>query len=339
MFSGLFDEKRVVVFNGMDEVMEEVVRSGVRRVVIQAPLGLRRTALSMVDVLERAGVTALVMAEPCFGACDLADHQASLLGAEVLIQLGHSPIPDMRPVIPTVFAELRSEYDPSSYMGKSVLNLAIEYLESPVGLTATLQYVDTLAKIRERLESKEIECIIGMGRRTTYAGQVLGCDISSATSIADRVNSFLHIGSGTFHALGVAVATRKPTILLNPETGKVERMNVEEFLRIRYGIVSKAMNARRMGILIGLKAGQMRFHQAEEVRLLLERRGIRTYLLPVDVVTPEILHSFGLDAYISTLCPRIALDDQATFDVPVLTLTEALLLLDLDAEYEFDQMI
>jgi 2-(3-amino-3-carboxypropyl)histidine synthase len=233
---------------------------------------------------------------------------------------------------------MRSDIDPSEAISQEVLGEVVAQLEPPVGLTTSLQYVDALAGVREMLEARGVRCIVGRGRRVHHDGQVLGCDVSAATSIADRVNSFLHVGSGRFHALGVAVATRRPTVLLDLETGRVECVNIEGFLRVRYGIISKAMSAERIGVLIGLKAGQRRLAHALRVRDELEERGIRAYLLPVDVVTPDVLRSFGLDAYISALCPRVALDDQAMFDVPVLTLTEARILMDLNAEYEFDQI-
>jgi 2-(3-amino-3-carboxypropyl)histidine synthase len=39
----------------------------------------------------------------------------------------------------------------------------------------------------------------------------------------------------------------------------------------------------------------------------------------MDLVTPEQLLAFKVDAYVNTACPRITIDDSERFHVPVLT--------------------
>jgi len=68
-------------------------------------------------------------------------------------------------------------------------------------------------------------------------------------------------------------------------------------------------------------------------------------LISSDFVSPDFLLAFRLDALVITSCPRIAFDDYERFEMPVLTATEARMLLKgadglMGGEYvvdEFDQ--
>jgi 2-(3-amino-3-carboxypropyl)histidine synthase len=39
----------------------------------------------------------------------------------------------------------------------------------------------------------------------------------------------------------------------------------------------------------------------------------------MDLITPDKLTNFGLDAYVNTACPRVTTDDGPQFDAPMLT--------------------
>ena len=56
--------------------------------------------------------------------------------------------------------------------------------------------------------------IVGNCGQLNYPGQVIGCNYGNVKSIADEVEAFLFVGGGMFHALGIALSTSKPTLLL-----------------------------------------------------------------------------------------------------------------------------
>jgi 2-(3-amino-3-carboxypropyl)histidine synthase len=60
----------------------------------------------------------------------------------------------------------------------------------------------------------------------------------------------------------------------------------------------------------------------------------------MDKFDPEKLRSLGFDAYVSTACPRIAIDDFAAYDKPLLTPQELEIVLGVRnwPDYVFDQM-
>jgi 2-(3-amino-3-carboxypropyl)histidine synthase len=64
-------------------------------------------------------------------------------------------------------------------------------------------------------------------------------------------------------------------------------------------------------------------------RLLKELRGTgrKGHIVLMDNVTPDALQDLGFEAYVSTACPRIALDDNERFGRPVATPMELMIAL------------
>jgi 2-(3-amino-3-carboxypropyl)histidine synthase len=167
--------------------------------------------------------------------------------------------------------------------------------------------------------------VVGDARRLSYPGQVVGCDFSNVKSIACDVDAFLFVGGGKFHALGVALATSKPTIIADPYSGNAYSVGEEtqKILKQRYASIQEAQNAKTFGVLISLKPGQKHLEEALKIKDAVEKLGKAAWLFAVREIQPEVLAEFPtVDAYINTACPRISLDDASKFKKPVLTVQE-----------------
>src|SRR3989338_6922905 len=103
----------------------------------------------------------------------------------------------------------------------------IKKLPSKVGLATSIQFVDHLPKIKEQLKGHGVEAYIEKGLQP-YPGQVLGCDVSAATQLSEKVDAYLCISSGEFHPLGIALKTDKPVYVYNPVTHKHNQISKEE---------------------------------------------------------------------------------------------------------------
>jgi len=136
----------------------------------------------------------------------------------------------------------------------------------------------------------------------------------------------LFIGSGTFHPVGLSMSTKKPVVAADPYTNNVKTQEIEDMknniLRQRYGAILTCRNARRFGILIGLKRGQQRLKLASEVQRMLDDAGKQSLLITQDEFSPVSLLGFDLDCYVSTACPRIAIDDYLQYKKPIITPVE-----------------
>jgi len=304
-------------------------------VLLQFPEGLKRRAVGVASDISRnvPGCNIIISGEPCFGACDVP-----VTSADLIVNFGHLPIPSVETQMPVLFIQARSSADPLPAVEK-----ALAHLPERIGLVTTAQHIHSLPAIIDFLEKNKKMVRVGKGDgRIFSAGQVLGCNVSAARSIAGEVDAFLFIGSGKFHALAVALATGKVVITADPateEVGGVEELRAK-VLRQRFGAIEMAKGAQRFGVLLSRKPGQRRETVALGIEKALTAHGKSAVVVEMDNVTEQKLDAFGLDCWVSTVCPRLAIDDYAMFSKPVITPVELEIALVKRAweQYVFDEI-
>jgi len=274
--------------------------------ILQIPDGLKRKALEIADEIGDV----LIDCETCYGACDLAIHEAKILGCKKIILYGHSKLVDTD--IPVEYRELREDYNPVPVLEKS----SDKIKGNKIGLVSTLQFLDSLKSAKEFLEKKGKTVKIGKGK--LYPGQLLGCDVSSAKSIENEIDSFLFIGSGKFHPLGLALKTEKPVFVLDVEKNDIYELDKQDFLKQKYAAIALARDASKFGILVSVKPGQLNLELAKKIKKDLESKGKKAYILIFNEIKPEKLEGLELDCYINTACPRIAIENRTEFKKPIL---------------------
>jgi 2-(3-amino-3-carboxypropyl)histidine synthase len=309
-----------------ERLKDEIRKRGVKRVFLHMPEGLKVEGPRIASVIEKMGAVAFVSADPCYGGCDLAVQEAESIGADLLIHYGHSELlPKQR--IPTIYIEARTSISVKPAVKKAILLLR---RWKNIGLVTTIQHIDKLDDARKTLLKAGKTVAIGDAGHLKHAGQVIGCDYSNARAVQKNVDAYLFIGGGRFHAIGVELATSKPTIVADPYENRAfsVKEDVKRIRKQRWASIHEAEEAKEFGVLIGLKTGQMRSNQAMKIKAVLEKHGKGTTLLTIREVTPQALMQFPtLDAFVNTACPRIALDDASYFLKPVLIVNEALVLL------------
>jgi 2-(3-amino-3-carboxypropyl)histidine synthase len=291
----------------IDRIIAVIEERNARTVGLQFPEGLKRQAPGLARAIEsRTGATAIVSGDPCYGACDIDD---GLLGiADVLFHFGHSRLTDDDRV---VYLEYYHDVDV-----EAAVRQALPLLGQRVGVVTTVQHIPAMARIVQILgEAGKAPVVAGGDSRIAYPGQVLGCNFSAAPQ---GVDSILYVGSGNFHPMGVQLATRVPVVAADPFTGEARKVDVERIMRQRYAMIAKAMDAKKWGIIVAMKPGQQRLELARRIK---EAAG-DAVLVSIREITPDRLIAFKVDAYVSTACPRVAIDDAARFSVPVLTPVE-----------------
>ena len=303
----------------LEDIVAWIRDGGYSSVALQLPEGLKIRATEISDYLsEKTGVDVLVIGLPCYGACDLFNYKGK---TDALVHFGHSPIPSQGDDPNVLYIESRSDAN----LGKEILPM-LEILPQRVGLLATIQYLDLLPKVKSMLESTGRTAIIGTGdRRIAYPGQVLGCNCTAAESISDEVDAFLFIGEGDFHPLAAAFGMQKPVLVLNPVTGEVRSMaeTRDRILRRRFAAIQRASAANSFLVIQCSKAGQNRSAEADLMVRKLREHGKTAYKVILEEVTPMSLMAYRVDAFVNTACPRIAMDDSARYDRPMLTIPEA----------------
>lgn len=321
----------------MDDVLSFVRSKGVKRLLLQFADGLKQYApLVCEELSEKAPhVEVLTSGSSCYGACDVAFEEALNVGADGIVHYGHTPFPETfsyaeKLGVKVFFVETFSKLEISRVIDKALDALSSMDGVVDVGLTAALQEIPHVFNFKKHLEKEGYRVHIGAGSgRVKYAGQVLGCDYSSALSIKDRVEVFLHLGGGLFHAIGLGLATQKPVMLCDlyrNEVRSVEREVRRTKAARLYSVVKSMEEAKHYCIVVGCKWRQRHINSAMRVKKLLESKGRKASLLTLYEVSPQALDNLSEpDSFVITACPRIPIDDYMNYRRPILTVLEALI--------------
>lgn len=310
----------------VERLMEELRERNCKRVLLQLPDGLKRFGVNLADDIERIGIEVLISTDPCFGACDVSGiYYMNRLKVDLVLQVGHLPIPSLD--VPVLYMNVRGVFFENLEMVFDML------VGRKIGLAANAQHVHRIKEVSNLLRKRGYEPLVGRGDGRIYTeGLVLGCNFSSVTSISEEADSFLFIGSGLFHPIGISMVTSKPVIAFDPFMQKVMSEEIEKekrkLLKKRFALISVAKDAEKFGVIIGIKPGQMRIDLAFNIKKKLERNGKKAYFFITDNLDPNQLKAFPwVDCLVSTICPRVAIDEAERFDKPILTPPELEILL------------
>ena len=324
--------------------ISEIKRNNYKKVLLQFPEGLKTKLKDIVSFLEsKANCDFIISADPCFGACDLFYSEISDLKVDCVVQLGHLPMLSIKKFnVQTFFVNAESNIDISKIVEKTIPKLK----GKKIGLLTTAQHVHFLKSAGEILEKNGFEYLFEKGDNRIYSkGQILGCNFSSALKIKDKVDCFLYIGSGNFHPLGLILSTKKPVIVCDPFSNEIRTNELEELkdmiLRQRYGAIARSKDAKTFGIIVGLKVGQRRIDLANKLKEKINSKHKKAFIFTSNNFIPSNLESFrDINCFVSTACPRIAIDDYMQYKIPILTPIELDILLGFKKwdDYQFDEI-
>jgi 2-(3-amino-3-carboxypropyl)histidine synthase len=326
------------VFPSVGPTLIEAIRAGGHaRIALQVPAGLLRNAHELAQRLrEETGLPVALLARACFGACDVPS-PGEAPGADALVVLGHSPIPNVRLTTATYFVEMRQEGGDPEVLAETLRAGGVPHR---LGLVASVQHLDLIPRLTDALRTRGISLVTGTGdHRLHYSAQALGCNYTSAQSVSSQVDGYLFLGTGRFHPVGLAFAVDKPVWSLDPLQDRLEPpIDRGTLVRDRQLLVARAMDARSFGILVSSFSGQDRSAMAAALVERARRKGRTAEIIVAGRIDPRDLEGRNLDAYVCTACPRIALDDYRLYPKPMLTPPEFLMALgELPLEpYRFD---
>ncbi|MCK4475712.1 MAG: diphthamide biosynthesis enzyme Dph2 [Methanophagales archaeon] len=309
----------------LEKVKKLIKERGARRVGLQLPDGLKTVATDVAaEISKDTGTEVIISGNSCYGACDIDEKLERIV--DVLFHFGHTENPFRKsvygktlrgkPVLKgkkVFFIELRSGVDIKPVVEKAVP----EIKGDTVGLVATVQHVHALKEAEILLAHFGKKAIIGKSR-LKYDGQVLGCDFSSAMVPCEEI---LFIGSGAFHPAGLALYIGKRVTAADPFTTQISIYEAEELRKKRYLVIERALDAKSVGIIIGMKSGQFNLGEALALRRKAIEKGLNAYLIAMDEIKEEKLLGFKIDAFVNTACPRVA-EDFVHFKKPVLSAEE-----------------
>ncbi len=192
-------------------------------------------------------------------------------------------------------------------VSKEVIRSLANKLPKKIGLISTIQFNHLLDSFKSILSLENKTILIN------NKGIILGCDVSSALNIQDKVDAFLYIGSGFFHPSQVALKlkTKKTVFLFNPLNEQFSELDYKEIEKIKSRQKTakiRYLSSDKLGILVSIKPGQNQIYKALKIKEYLEKKGKEVYLFLMDNFDQNQLENWPDLAWINTSCPGISQD-------------------------------
>ena len=268
---------------------------------------------------KKYGIPAYLLADTTWGTCDLNSNGAKVLNAEILFNIGHTS--SMETFEENVI--MIDAFDDISF--DNVTEKCIKLLQGKtISLITDSQHLNQMEPIKNTLERNGVIVKIGKGKGQLNDGQVFGCEFYPATETIDDVDANVFLGQSNFHAAGVAMATNKPTYILDPYFNEIREITdfARKLQKKATLEIYKAADATTFGIIVGLKEGQISKLTALKFKKELEDLGKNVHLIALTDITNERLRNLkDIDAFVQVACPRISTDNK--FDKPVLSTPQA----------------
>lgn len=309
-----FEEKKVV---------NEIKDKKAKLVLLQLPEGLKKEAVRLVNYFEKeTNAEVVVSGETCWGGCDLALDEAKSLGADLLVHYGHAPF-IKKADFPVFYIEIKDNIPMFPFLQKAIK--ALEKFEK-LGLVCSVQHVHQLEDVKNFLENKGKEVVIPKKKGYSYYdGHVVGCDYNSLKAVANDVDAFVVIGN-RFHSLGAALSVKNPVYLLDVYNNEVLDMGrlKDKIIKQRFAAIEKIKNAKKIGIIIGLKPGQ-KFGSFKAIKKKFENKGKEVVILTMrEISNDKLINFYDIEAFVELACPRIAIEDYDKYEKTLVTFRESL---------------
>ena len=282
---------------------------------------------------KKFGIPAYLLADTTWGTCDLNSIGAKILNAEILFNIGHTnkiEIFEKNVIMINAFDDISFD---------KVTKKCIELVRGKtISLITDSQHLHQIESVKKMLEENGVDVKIGKGKGQLNDGQVFGCEFYPATETMDKVDANVFLGQSNFHAAGVALATNRPTFILDPYFNEIQE--ITEFARKLQKkatlAIYKAAEAETFGVIVGLKEGQLSKLTALKFKKELENLGKTVHLIALTEITNERLRNLkDIDAFIQVACPRISTDMK--FDKPLLSTPQATALIKILRKENIDE--
>ncbi|MEN3035647.1 MAG: diphthamide biosynthesis enzyme Dph2 [Candidatus Methanosuratincola sp.] len=304
----------------IERTVGEVESRGAKKVFVQAPDGLKQFLADFIARLSKI-CEVYVSINPCYGGCDLEDDKAAMIGADMVIHIGHKKFIEGAEKVQTIYLPAPHVVDIKDLASRAASELKKRGFMR-AGVLANVQHIEHVGEFVRALEVAGIAPVVD--KQT--GGLVLGCRTGGAKRIEGEVDAFLFIGGGEFHPLGVAMDVEREVFIADPYRNEVRSTAeiVKKTLSQRWWAIMEAAKSKRFGVIVVTKPGQFAIRSAEKIAAGLRAAGREAYQLVGDEVSPERLSAFPfIEAFIVTGCPRIATDAYQDPNRPVLNEAEA----------------
>jgi 2-(3-amino-3-carboxypropyl)histidine synthase len=211
---------------------------------------------------------------------------------------------------------IEARYDKKIKLPKELINK----LPDEVALFMSVQFLDSLQRIKNQIENSGKEVKLFEPEHCAYEGQLLGCSIDKFDAEA-----FLYIGDGQFHPKALVIKNNKPVFAYDPFSNKESIVDIDDAEKLKkrtMGAISKFLTSKNIGVLTSSKKGQYRIKDIEKLKQKYNEKNFYVFLF--DSLNFDSLEDFNfVDVWVNAACPRI-IDDYNKFEKPIANIKDVL---------------
>ena len=217
------------------------------------------------------------------------------------VRVQRAPTNSINKSVRVLFIEAKRKFKDSEIK----YNLLDNLKGKTISLTATIQYIDLIPKVKSYLESKDKKVIIKQG--AYYKAHILGCNSSAFDKSADIL---LMIADGKFHAINNAIQLQKEIFVFTTHTlEKIKQEEIDTYNKKNLTKQKKFLTAKTIGLLVSTKYGQ---HQKaiHKIKEKIEKLNKKVYVFEANNINPAEFENFPqIQMWVNTACPGLARDD------------------------------
>ncbi|WP_291999905.1 diphthamide synthesis protein [Caldivirga sp.] len=302
-----------VLVEGIDEVMGLIKD----KVMIEAPIGLNKVAVALSRIItEKYGVKEVIVSgRNAWGACDII---APPPGFD-LIHIGHALPPNIASLM-----RMNGYVAEKNGVKTVITGKGFKAYILPAYYVPDDDVVEALARNLGKYEGSFVLYPIlyklyaeSLAKRIhgTALGPFTGCFMPVK---ADKV---VVVSGGYFYALTAKLINPSSRVMVaDPHRVIVEDIEpvYRKYISLKVNSLLKAMEARRIAIVLTSKPGQGNINHALSVKRRLRQNGKDAFILYVDEVSSETINNIDADAIVIEACPRISLDDLDRVNKPLI---------------------
>jgi len=129
------------------EIIDKLNKAKIKRIFVQFPEGLKLKIQDIAKELEENDFEVILSLERTYGACDVREYEANLLKCNGILHIAHQDY-GIKTKLPVVYWDYFIEADAVPALKKEFDKLK---KFKNIGLVTSLQFVQTLPSVKERL--------------------------------------------------------------------------------------------------------------------------------------------------------------------------------------------
>jgi 2-(3-amino-3-carboxypropyl)histidine synthase len=210
------------------------------------------------------------------------------------------------------FIETKKKFNISE-LNQSLAKLDYDILPKKIGLVSTVQFLPLIKEVERSLLNKGKS--VFKAKTLFNEAQVLGCNISAGEKIKDKVDAFLILSTGKWHALMLSALGKKVFIFNGESIEKLPQEAIERFNTKKKVALIKFLSESKVGILVSLKYGQFNLKSAFKIKEKIEKMGKEAEIFIFDTLNLSELENFDIKVWINTACPGIFFDSSNIINI------------------------